>query len=155
MRARVYYACIWLCMHAMEKQPEVVKYTLRRWDAFHVFSATRFALFLGFPIGLFFRIILQFTVFQSRWEHISYTVANFPRQFPNISCEGIVELVLLVLLLLSLFGLYRLFGHARTWVSEQYSNVSFAIINKSGIRRWQLQEIFPPEYFDQNFNGDG
>jgi hypothetical protein len=121
----------------MEKQPEVVRYTQRRWDQFHAFSATQFALLLSAFIGIFFRVIFEFSIFDGKF---------------NVSVGGI-EIIILILLCGAIFVLYLLFRSARNWVSEQYSNVSKAIINKSRVKLWQLKEIFKDdEYYKSNTN---
>ena len=64
--------------------------------------------------------------------------------FANSACA---EMSVLVLIFAMVVILFRLFGSARNWVVVQHDNMVYALINKSNIRLWQLQVIFPDDYF--------
>jgi len=134
-----------ILFNQQQKDPELVKYLIRRGDTFHAFSATRISLLLGLAIGIFSRALSQLFVF--RWTHTK-PFANLMSAMPN---SAVAEVLILILLVISAIFLIYLFGKSRDWTVTQYDKMAFALINKSGIRRWKLKEIFPSDYFDPNW----
>ncbi|HUU88010.1 MAG TPA: hypothetical protein VMX17_09695 [Candidatus Glassbacteria bacterium] len=145
--------------HEMEKNPEIVKYTTRRGDVFHLISATRVVLLLGLSIGFLFRFLSQFFIFKWNLNQLFESIYNIPANLEHLSSNFMevvpdlagLEILFLSFLVVSALILFRFLGKGRDWINTQYDDMSYAIINKSGIRRWQLQKIFPQEYFDKNW----
>ena len=149
-----------------EKNQEIVRYTTRRWDQFHAFSATKTAILLGIAVGLFSRFVSQFFILN--WnirQLLQYMYERYYDVIPNLSSDKIfekilntvpdsiiIETIILTIIILGAIILYYLCDHASLWVLEQYSRVSHAIIRQSHISRWKLQSIFPKEYFDPNWD---
>ena len=68
----------------MQKNPEVVKYTTRRGDAFHLISATRDVLLWGLGLGFLFRFLAQFFIFRSNLHQLIESIKNIPSNIEHM-----------------------------------------------------------------------
>jgi len=137
----------YILFNQQQKDPELVKYLIRRGDAFHAFSATRYALIYGSAIGLILRLYFQIFIFS--WN-------PFEKLIPSMHDSAFAELVILILLVTITIYLVTVFGEAKDWTVTQYNKMAVALINKSGVPRCKLQEIFPKNehYFDPKWKPD-
>ena len=125
----------------MEKKgmKEVVRYTTRRWDLYHLHSSVRVTLFVAFLLGILSRFL--FEIMDGRFK-FSFLRNDF--QWTS----AIPELVVLFLAFFAVIALHRLLEHAQDWIAPQYDALSCAVVNGSEISEERLRMVFPSEYFN-------
>lgn len=137
--------------HEMQRKgmKQIVTYTTRRWDVYHLQSALRDTLLLSLVVGLSLRIFCEFFVFN--WDgNVSHAVSAFaddPRPF-------LAELIILIGILVAVLFLWYILGKGREHVAKQYDRVSEAIIRNSDLTEADLRKAFVPneDYFKQKDN---
>lgn len=114
---------------------EVLKYTTRRWDLFHLHSSIMVTLIVGTLLGALLRILSTFFIFE-------YYVGK-PIQWENLYPEIGVWILLTPIVVC----LFCFFWKSRKWINSQYDAVSAAIIKNSKLQESHMRAIFPRNYF--------
>ncbi len=116
---------------------EVLRYTTRRWDLFHLHSSIMFILVLGSGFGALIRILSAVLIFKW-WFGTDIQMAYL---YPEIAVWAIVGAIAIVF--------FYLLWKGRKWIYFQYDAVSAAIIRNSRIDELALRAIFP-DYFEKD-----
>ena len=117
---------------------EVVEYTIRRWDLYHLFSAEMASLLIGLLMGWASRIIYVLCL-------------GIPFSFPLQLCWNVIKTgEFWILAFTTIIGaiLWCRMKKARKWVNTQYDYVSTAIIRNSSLEKEDLVNVFSPDFFD-------
>jgi len=128
-----------------EKNDRIHEYNARRWDMYHLFSSERVAIRLATLCGFLYRFLYQDThvyIKDILTREIDYSTDNL---VSFLKAEGWVQVCLIFLWLAMDFVLLR---QGYEYVKFQLCAMTKATINKSSLRREDLEGIFSLDCFD-------
>jgi len=116
-----------------DKEEKFFEYATRRWDMYHVFSSTRYALIIGAVVGLFCRFYCEIVLFGCSFSIV----------------QGMAEVVALGFRFLGLAFLFVVLSQQRKRLLSDYCPFLRAIILKSKVEKEEVKEVFP-HYFKED-----